>query len=258
MNLKNLLATNLAIGLVSTCVQANNLSVIDGGLGVYDSITDITWTSDANLLGTLESQQGFTTVVNAIIASSPIIQDIPNIDDNGGSGSYSGIYDISAADFGAGGLVDWWGAQAFVNYLNYANYGHSNQWALPTTPDSNASFGNSQTSSQLGELIYNELGGTEGSPIPRSPYFFHEQLNAYWFGTEYSPSPYYAWYFDTNNSYQIIDYKNAQYYAWAVSPGEASFLPVPSAVWLFGSGVLGIFGLKRRQGRHDADSFFLG
>ena len=42
----------------------------NGNAVVYDSVLDAVWTADANLLGTLESQQGQTAVINAIIAAN--------------------------------------------------------------------------------------------------------------------------------------------------------------------------------------------
>jgi hypothetical protein len=41
--------------------------------------------------------------------------------------------------------------------------------------------------------------------------------------------------------------KGKQGYAWAVSPGQvAAVVPVPGAVWLMGSGLLGLLASKRR------------
>jgi hypothetical protein len=37
--------------------------------------------------------------------------------------------------------------------------------------------------------------------------------------------------------------------AWAVRDGDvaASVVPLPAAAWLFGSGLLGLFGVSRRK-----------
>lgn len=45
---------------------------------VYSSVSDVTWTKDANLLGSMIASRGFDTVVNEIIAASPIITNTPN------------------------------------------------------------------------------------------------------------------------------------------------------------------------------------
>ncbi len=36
-------------------------------------------------------------------------------------------------------------------------------------------------------------------------------------------------------------------YGWAVHSGDVSTVPVPAAVWLFGSGLLGLIGVARRK-----------
>jgi len=219
----------LAVVLLSiTALSARaDLSLTDNGLGVYDSALNATWTQDANLLGTLENTQGYSTIVNAIIAANSVIYDTPNFLDNGGSG----IYNLSAADFGDSGKVNWWAAQAFVGYLNSLNngtgYDGSNQWALPN-------------SSQFSELLSNALGGTAASSNPANP-FSNVQPTGYWGGTEYV-EPNDALLSTTAGS-QFYDYKGDQFlnYAWAVSA-----VPLPGAFWLFGAGMLGLLGLKRR------------
>lgn len=239
-----------AAALLCAAVNANaTLTSVDNGLGVYDSGINATWTSDANLLGTLESQQGYSTVVNAIIVASPVIHDTPNMYDDD-----SGIYNVSASDFGSGGAVNWFGAEAFVNYLNHINYGNSSQWALPTTVDSLDSKGYAApSSSQLAELFYSELGGTAGSPIPTNSLFsnelaypYSEPSRSYWSGTETSDFPITAWSFSTYNGGQYANFKPFQRHAWAVSPGQLNAVPIPGAVWLFGTGLVGMLGFKRR------------
>jgi len=254
----------LAVVLLSiTALSARaDLSLTDNGLGVYDSALNATWTQDANLLGTLENTQGYSTIVNAIIAANSVIYDTPNFLDNGGSG----IYNLSAADFGDSGKVNWWAAQAFVHYLDTEKYGGSSQWALPTTPDTISSIGYNQISAQLGELYYNELNalaypgtngsdygilhdgsnGTSGNAGP----FVNAHTYGYWSGTEDSSSSYTnVWVYDTHNGYQEVGTKVVQYYAWAVTPGNvaASAVPVPAAIWLFGSALAGLIGFNHRK-----------
>ncbi|QWF70736.1 DUF1566 domain-containing protein [Methylomonas paludis] len=238
---KTLLTASLLFSLTSLNAQAT-LTTTAGGLGIYDSGLNATWTQDANLLGTWEGayqSTSYTNIVTAIInASGGVIHDTPNAYDNG-------TYTLTAADFGNGGTVDWWAGQAFVNYLDTQHYAGSSHWALPTTPDNDASIGYNQTSSQLGELFYNELGGTAGSSIPSGP-FSNVQASVYWSGTEYASTPYYAWNFNTYSGNQNYTSKLNQFYAWAVSPGNVAAVPEPNIIWLFGTGLLGYLGLKRR------------
>lgn len=212
---------------------------------------------------------GAAAFVATIIADSGgVIHDTPNGLD---TISNSGAYTLSASDFSTStGQMDWWGAQAWVNYLNVIDYGGSNQWALPTTVDTstatscgascgfpNGAAGNpSQSSSQLAELFYGGLGQVSGSSIAtthNSSYslFSNVQSSFYvlvWYGVfRVSAS---AWSFGTQNSsfgFQSLDPKDAPFYALAVSPGNVSAVPLPSAVWLLGSGLLGLVGLRRRN-----------
>ena len=267
---KTLLAASLVFGLASFNAQATLTSeTVNGQNLVYDSGNNTTWTQDANLLGTWEGayqSTSYTNIVTAIInASGGVIHDTPNYLDgsynnyDGDNGrAYSGTYTLTTADFGSGGTVDWWAGQALVHYLDTQNYGGSSQWALPTQPDQN--YGYNITNSQLGELYYNELhataypasnfgilgtgtfSDTSGSVGP----FINAHTYVYWSGTEYASNPSIAWYFSTSNGLQNLYYKSSQIYAWAVSPGQVSAVPELGEVWLFGTGLLGLLGLKRR------------
>ena len=251
-----LLSTGAQAGLVSTA----------GGLGVYDNVNNVTWTSDANLMATQAASYsgGASAYVAAVIAASGgVIHDTPNLYDNP---SNSGTYTLSAGDFitsgSLAGTMSWFGAKAWVNYLNTTNYAGTNTWALPTTVDSDSSWGYpngasgnpSQSSSQMAQLFYGNLGQVQGTPITtthNSSYALFSQVQsyAYWSGAEYSAYPLLAWDFVTYDGTQDSDGKNYDYYALAVSPGQVSAVPVPGAAWLLGSGLMGLAGLRRRTHR---------
>jgi hypothetical protein len=234
---------------------------------VYSSISNVTWTGDANLLGTLEASN--PNLVNTIISTIGSITDIPLFPE---APYLNGIYTLSTADFGANGLVSWFGAQAYTKYLNTINYAGSNQWALPST-GVNPQYGFNQTGTQFGQLYYNELNalaglpgttgsnfgilgdGTNGTSGITGP-FANAQTDYYWLGL-FTPDP--ATYplsifFDASNGNQDINV-NPNYslsYVWAVSPNTIagftpSAVPVPGAVWLFGSGLMSLLGFKRRN-----------
>lgn len=238
-----LLAAGLLLSLTAINADAALTSYTSVGQSlVYSSVSDVTWIGDANLLGTMISNQGYYNVVNAIIFASPIIRNTPNFYD-GSDGSYS----ISAADFSSNylGRTTWFGAQAFTSYLNSINYAGSHQWVLPDSGD-NPQSGFYQTGGQFGQLIYLELGGSAGNNIPHTENFINEQAFGYWSSSEYELNPDVAWGFATLNNAQGRFGKNIMLHAWAVSPGQASAVPIPGAIWLFGTGFFVLLGLKPR------------
>ncbi len=259
--------TGLTLWLVWPTVEASLKPYLsDGANLVYSSVSDVTWTADANLLGTLENKEGYTKVVNAIIAADPVIHDSANVKD---TPSNSGRHTVTSSDFSSQylGEVDWFGAQAFAAYLNSIDYGGSKQWRLPEV-GANPQMDYQQTGGELGQLYYSELNKLAYSPNP--PYdfgilgngtrgtsgaagpFVNAQTWVYWYGDEYRSTNNYctaaecAWAFATQDGSQNVESK-APYlnYAWVDSPGFWA-LPLPSGFWLMLTGLLGLLGLKRR------------
>lgn len=69
----------------------------------------------------------------------------------------------------------------------------------------------------------------------------------YWSGTEFAPNPSDAWSFVFSSGNQGSEFKNNDSFAWAVHSGNVSAVPVPAAVWLFGSGLMGLLGFVKRK-----------
>lgn len=235
-----LLAAGLLFSLTTLNAEAALTPYTYAGQSVvYSSVSDITWTADANLLGTLEASN--PNLVSTIISTiGSIAHNTPSPYDTPAN---SGHHPLTTDDFGANGLVSWFGAQAFVGYLNAINYAGSYQWTLAGA-GTNPQFTWYETDGQFSQLFYSELGGTAGSAIPNTDNFANEQANAYWLNTEDGSVT--AWAFYTTNGFLHYVDEDRLYYAWAVSPGQVSAVPVPGAVWLFGTGLLGLPGLKRR------------
>ncbi|MDO8843832.1 DUF1566 domain-containing protein [Methylicorpusculum sp.] len=217
---------------------------VDGSAVVYSSVSNVTWTQDANLFKTMYDADN--SLISQIASVRPSYND-----------PFFGLQTIGADDFNTGnGQLTWWGGLAFTNYLNSINYGGSSQWALPSA-DYN------QTSGLLGQLYYNELNalghhetngsdfgilgdgsfGTSGNAGP----FTNAQTSAYWLATEDAYDPRYAWLFYTDGGLQLAISKDRQFYAWPVSPGQVAAVPVPGAMWLLGSGLLGLLSFTRMK-----------
>jgi len=51
---------------------------------------------------------------------------------------------------------------------------------------------------------------------------------------------------DTDRLYFGINANGDDYYDWGHFKGSATLIPLPGAVWLLGSGLLGLIGVRRR------------
>ncbi len=80
--------------------------------------------------------------------------------------------------------------------------------------------------------------------------FTNVQSFVYWSGTGDAPTNTNAWLFYTDDGFQNDDVTLNTFYAWAVRSGDvAAPVPLPAAVWLFVSGLigLGVVGRARRR-----------
>ena len=151
---------------------------------------------------------------------------------------YDSVQDLTwTKDANLNGQMDWATAVDWANNLDYAGY---TDWVLPTIDQLSTQF-----STNLAVALYVSI---EDSHNDNYNLFTNVQVFGYWSGSEFAP---YAWGFGTNTGHIYIDLKNAQLYAWDVRPGDvaASSVPVPAAVWLFGSGLIGLASVTRRKNK---------
>jgi hypothetical protein len=227
-------AITLALCFATVTAQAALLgraALTPGGTdyqAIYDSDLNVTWLANANLAAT----------------------------------NNFGVSGIAPA-----GYMSWETAQNWLSGLNATSYLGATNWRMPTTtqPDPNCSLqynlgggfplqghGYSCTGSEFGHLFYNELGGVVGiniGTIHNSNYelFNNIQLDLYWSGTTYVPDPSAAWAFYFTYGIQDANNKEHNFYdVWAVRDGDIGVVPIPAAVYLFGS-ALGLMGWMRRK-----------
>jgi len=201
------------IGVILLFVMGSaQAALIDRGGGfIYDDVLDVTWLQDANYAQTSGfDPDGRMTWDTAVSWAD-------------GLSVYDSVRDVTYDD-----------------------------WRLATTlqPDPSCSsqsgggvsFGYDCTGSEMGHL-FNVDGISAGTP----GLFTNLQSGYYWSGTEFAPYTYGAWYFYFYDGYQYYNVKSNYYYALAVRSGDvaASVVPVPAAVWLFGSALAGLMGFRR-------------
>jgi Protein of unknown function (DUF1566)/PEP-CTERM motif len=149
------------------------------------------------------------------------------------------------------GAMNWAGAQSWITSLNTADYLGSSDWRLPT---SDGCIIYNCTGSEMGNLFYNELGGTANHSILTThnadlTLFNNVQANGYWSGTEYAPDPSYAWNFGMSDGFQGVSSKGTNLFALAVRPGQVAAVPEPSTyvMLLAGLGLIGFTARRRKD-----------
>ena len=227
--------------LTSFAATATNAALISrrGGQAVYDTDLDITWIGNANLA----KSDTFGLAIGGSLGTYP--------------GDTSSVDGFIFSD----GTMNWPGAKFWIDAMNASNGGTGylgfNDWRLPITvqPDPGCSnqtadvppqgYGTGCIGSEMGHL-----SNVEGISAAAPGLFSNVKSNTifYWSGTEYTPDTSNAWnfYFGfIGEQYPDLKYING--YAWAVRSGDV--IPVPAAVWLFSSGLIGLLGVASRKHR---------
>ena len=160
------------------------------------------------------------------------------------------------------GANSWANQLSWIDDLNTANHLGFNDWRLASSsvtagvPD--AGFQTSIVScttnivcptNELGHMFYYNLGGNLGNVLTGTQAVDDVTLTGiqtlYWSGTEFNSLNAWTFFFSFGDQYNSG--KLAENYGWAVRAGDVGAVPVPAAVWLFGSGLLGLVGVARRK-----------
>lgn len=252
---KKLAGTVFGIALVAYGLSsAAQASLIDMGGGlIYDDVLDITWLKNANLADT----QSFG--VAGIDANGAMNWDTAN----------SWIAAMNASNYL--GHADWrlptvmpLDGTDFV-YAPIHDGSHDRGYNIGET----GTLYEGSTAHEMAHLFYTTLGNdakcapstatTDAGCLDRSepdyvaPWgllnkgpFTGLMSDRYWYGQESTIDPLRAFDFNFNDGQTGTGGKTGMMYAWAVLDGQATaVVPVPAAVWLFGSGLLGLVAVAR-------------
>jgi len=128
-------------------------------------------------------------------------------------------------------------------------------WRL-TDADTSCAIGDSCSTSELAHLFYNVFDGEIGigGETTNSNFALFSGMNGYDYVTSSVTAP---GSFQTRVHYAMygfyegrqMDHYTGNYgqYGMAVIDGDISAVPLPAAVWLFGSGLLGLIGIRSRK-----------
>jgi hypothetical protein len=216
MNRRIITAGLVVTGLfISLSANAGLFPVTAGplaGLAVYDNVLDITWTQDANLSGgdTWDNQTTW------------------------------------AANLTVGGVSGWRLASMSVS-------GGLPTSSVDSVVDCAVAAELVCRDNELGYMFYQNLNGSAGDNLTGDQttvggVTLNNIQSDYWSGSEVTSNSLNAWAFFFFNGGQGNFGKNSVPVAWAVHGGNpgGAVVPVPAAVWLFGS-ALGLLGWIRHK-----------
>ena len=176
--------------------------------------------------------------------------------------AYDTVLDITwLTDADLSGLFNWDNQAGWARGLDTANYLGVDGWRLASMDvngdtavvDCNGATELACRDNELGYMFYQNMDGDlfddkRGNQTVDGVLLTDVQ-SFYWSGTEFAPDPAGAWrfLFGLGRLRQDLSDKFNDGYGWAVRAGDVSAVPVPAAVWLFGSGLIGLLGLARRK-----------
>lgn len=232
------------IVLLLACGSANAaLLSRAGGQAYYDTDTNLTWVTNANL----------------------------------GASNTFGVLGINA-----NGTMTWDKANEWIAAMNAASYLGTSGWRRPTVTDTGTpgcNFGYSGTdcgynvdlaTGEMARMFYGTLdndgyattsGGLTGcvavNCLTNTGPFANLQAATYWTGTINIDGADNVWNFQFHLGYQGSQLKSGSQYVWAMRTGDIAPVPVPAAVWLLGS-ALALLGAVRRRHHQEQSAALLG
>jgi hypothetical protein len=227
MNFMKHQKTLLVLALIASAAVTGTAqaSLVDRGNGLlYDNVLNVTWLQDANYAktsgydadGKMDCSTAITWAADLVYGGFRDWRLATNTPVSGGASYDSNFSYNGSTDFGYNITCP----HSELAYMYNVNLGLKDIYSTTGAYQADLGvFGNCTTGGQANVGLVNNL-----------------QSSIYWSGAEYSHGSGDAWVFSTGHGRQDVFNKGFQFYAWAVRPGDVSAVPVPGAVWLFGSG----------------------
>jgi hypothetical protein len=179
----------------------------------------------------------------------------------GGQAAYDDALGITwVTNASLSGLKTWDNQVAWADGLDFLGF---NDWrlasmsvaaGLPTGSTTSVVDCSSATElacrdNELGYMFYQNMGGslfddnTENQTV--DGVLLSNVQTRYWSGNEFNSDDIWVFRFTAGDQFRANEGNSV--YGWAVRSGDVGAVPVPAAVWLFGSGLIGLLGLARRK-----------
>jgi hypothetical protein len=179
----------------------------------------------------------------------------------GGQAAYDDALGITwVTNASLSGLKTWDNQVAWADGLDFLGF---NDWrlasmsvaaGLPTGSTTSVVDCSSATElacqdNELGYMFYQNMGGslfddnTENQTV--DGVLLSNVQTRYWSGNEFNSDDIWVFRFTAGDQFRANEGNSV--YGWAVRSGDVGVVPVPAAVWLFGSGLIGLLGLARRK-----------
>jgi hypothetical protein len=237
----------LLAGIAFTRTSQASLVALADGM-VYDNVSHITWAADANLFQTQAASN--PNLVSEIIAANNgvILSDVYYGWINGYDGSIT--YNLTSADFNTStGGMSWWGAQAWVNNLTLGGY---TDWIIPPAAPFGPGYDPNRgvigrMFNQLGSVLYGP--GYDITTTHNDNYNLFNNVRNVGYHQSAMYEELFSWRDFATYGYGIGIGSSPDCCTWAIREGNVSLVPVPVAVWLFGSGLIGLLSFNRRKNK---------
>ncbi|HBR49273.1 MAG TPA: hypothetical protein DEA71_04230 [Nitrospira sp.] len=223
-----------AVGILPINSQASLINVGNGL--IYDNVSDVTWIS--NGLTFTNDIAATTANPTANPYTGPLLGTVvtPSL----GAPHTIAANDLSYEASLGRWVGSWWAATAWADSFTSQHGPQTvSDWRLPTTSEAQGLI------TQLNQLGTGRVG--TAPPFEFIPPFFwtSDQTS----GTNVNFANMLSGTIANRTLFDAVAGRPAYSNVLIVAPGNVAPVPLPAAVWLFGSGAAGLIGLTRRRAR---------